>query len=64
MLKKLLLLAIGCSVSPLVRARTLHVYGPGSPAGPMKECAAAFIKRAVFRSAAWSRRVFTNYPAA
>lgn len=41
----LLLLAIGLSLSPVVRAQTLHVYGPGGPAEPMKECAAAFTKQ-------------------
>ena len=64
MLKQFLLLAIGCSVSSPVRAQTLHVYGPGGPSEPMKECAAAFIKRAVFMSAAWSRRSFTPCPTA
>lgn len=40
----LLLLTISASLSPASHAQILHVYGPGGPAEPLKECAAAFTK--------------------
>jgi len=39
-----LLLAALALLAP-ARAQTLHVYGPGGPAEPMKECAAIFAQR-------------------
>ncbi|MBC6609263.1 substrate-binding domain-containing protein [Hymenobacter sp. BT188] len=42
--RRLLLLAVILSLSPVARAQTLHVYGPGGPAEPMKE-SAAFTKQ-------------------
>ena len=41
----LLLLLLGLRLRPDANAQTLHVYGPGGPAEPLKECAAAFTKR-------------------
>ena len=44
-LRLLLLLSIGVGLCPVVCAQTLRVYGPGGPAEPLKECAAAFTKQ-------------------
>ncbi len=41
----LFLLAIGLGLITASSAQTLHVYGPGGPAEPLKECAAAFTKQ-------------------
>jgi hypothetical protein len=45
MLKQALMIAVLCLPVP-ASSQTIHVYGPGGPLAPMKECAQLYTKRA------------------